>query len=181
MKIDRKVEIIYLLLNELESGDVFDLQFSKLKNEISLDEYRIIESELIRLKVVDVKTEPNGNTLNGLAEFIINAKGLEIRENKKAIKKILANKKPLDWYRIIPICVAVIFGSLGIYQKYSYNSLNEKFQVLDTENASLRSLNLSLKSELVSLKADSIYIKYKLNLNKEKPLLDTLKTKKVSY
>ena len=70
-------------------------------------------------------------------------------------------KKSLDWYKIIPICVAIIFGSLSAYQKYSYNSLNVKFENLKVEN-------FSLKYELDSLKINLTDMRSKENLNKEK-------------
>ena len=72
-------------------------------------------------------------------------------------------KKTLDWYKIIPIGVAIIFGSLSAYQKYSYNSLDGKFETLEVEND-------SLKSELDSLKVNLTDMKKKKNLNKEKSL-----------
>lgn len=74
------------------------------------------------------------------------------------------NKNNLNWYKIIPILVAIIFGGLNVYQKYDYNNLKNNYD--------------SLKVERDSLKLKLTYMNNNSSVNKEKPLLDTLQTKK---
>ena len=96
-----------------------------------------------------------------------NNKTLQFVKQKGFKNEFKKQKKTLDWYKIIPICVAIFFGSLSAYQKYSYNSLDAKFETLEIEND-------SLKSELKFLK---INLNEK-NAKKEDSLLDTFKIKK---
>jgi hypothetical protein len=87
-------------------------------------------------------------------------------ENGGLTKEYKKSKK-LDWYKIIPICIAVIFGILNVYQKY--------------DNKNLKEHNNSLIVGVDSLKTELNHLKYNPTLNKEKSLQDTLRTKKESY
>jgi hypothetical protein len=102
MDLDKKVEIIYSILNELEYGDLFDFNFSKLKKDISLNDYRMIEGDLLKSNLVRIKKEPHTNdTLNGVANYVIEPKGIEIRKSKLAIKEILNPKEEISRSNII--------------------------------------------------------------------------------
>ena len=57
-------------------------------------------------------------------------------------------RKTLDWYKIVPICIAIIFGSLNAYQKYSYNYLDAKFETLEVENDSLKVKLTNIKNKM---------------------------------
>ena len=76
------------------------------------------------------------------------------------------NEKSLDWYKIIPIILSVLFGLLNVYQKYDYNLLKTDYNSLKTQRDSLKE-KLSDKSN-------------KMIVSKEKPLKDTLRTKNLN-
>lgn len=68
-------------------------------------------------------------------------------------------RKTIDWYKIVSICVVIFFGSLSFYQEYSYNSLDAKFETLEVENDSLKSKIDSLKVKLNNIKKSESILK----------------------
>lgn len=92
-------------------------------------------------------------------------KGIELKDSELGFTKFEKSliPKQLDWYKIIPIIIAVVFGLLNVYQKYDYNQLKSDYNSLSIERD-------SLKEKLFDVNNNTA-------VNKVISLSDTLQTK----
>ncbi|WP_209406391.1 hypothetical protein [Pseudozobellia sp. WGM2] len=120
-----------------------------------------------------------GKPANNSGYFNLTEKGLDLKNfgkgHLKFVKKL--NSKPLDWYKIIPIILTIVFGSVSAYfLKANYDlKLNELN--LREINDSLIKNNGNLKNQLLIYKDSLVEMQEKLNGHALKPLSTTSKTK----
>ncbi|WP_203259002.1 hypothetical protein [Hyunsoonleella ulvae] len=99
--------------------------------------------------------------------LLLDEKGIELKSFGKgylAFKKSL-KAKPLDWYRVVPIILTIVFGCLNLYQKSEYSGLKNRFETLKKDSD-------SLKNEYNSLKVKSDSLKVELSRLRHKPIED---------
>ncbi len=135
----RKSELISLMLNKIKGVSLYEHE--RYDKDIDFEEYVIIENLLIKYEFVEVKTEPHTNsTLNGVAGILINAKGIEYKNNLKQIKRIITDYKPFTYYQKTYIILFILFGCLGIYKtlfpsvsKFDFLELKRDFRELNQD------------------------------------------------
>jgi len=170
--IEKYPESIYLI-DLIDSG--FIIQKSKslaviFSNEI--DEFERLVFIISKYDCADCKIIPP-HIFNEHSSITKNEKTIQFKSQggfKKVYKEF---KKPLDWYRIIPIILSVIFGSLTIYfsknifdLKENQSDLNIKYDSLTNENDSLKADNTYLMNLVDSLKVEHKSQLGKLNSQK---------------
>jgi len=169
MKIHEKEKVIKFLdwlIEDIENVEYFNIKdFINKYKDISEHEKSYLPYSI---ESIGKTYELFENTLNSEDWFKLTEKGIELKEYGKgfnAFEKKLKSK-PLDLYKIIPIVLSVIFFALNFYQKNNYDDLKNQYD--------------SLKIEYDSCKQKLSDLNNKMIANKEKPLLDTLKTKNLS-
>ncbi|WP_421824983.1 hypothetical protein [Flagellimonas oceanensis] len=94
-----------------------------------------------------------GKRANNSGYFNLTEKGLELKKfgkgNQKFVKKL--KSKPLDWYKVIPIVLTVVFGSLNLYQNNEISelkdNLNKKQSQIDSCSAELNQIKAIHKGD----------------------------------
>jgi hypothetical protein len=124
-------------------------------NKILIPEYFKYETSENRDFLQDIRRElKEFSEFHGYFEWFadgscrLTEKGLDAEEKGGHLKhKKSLTKKPLDWYKIIAIILAVIFGSFNLYQKYDYNNLKTQYNSLRTINENMVN-NILLKNSV---------------------------------
>lgn len=142
---------VWTLLKDEEDFD-FELATEELKQEM-LD----LSSRVERLGVIYKYFDKVDHFEYRLTEKGIKAK--ELGGHEEYEKHI--SKKPLDWYRIIPICLTVLFGISALYYanrnynlKLKQTESSEKITELKKQITHSNSESDSLKIELRSTKIE---------------------------
>ncbi|MFD1163079.1 hypothetical protein [Hwangdonia seohaensis] len=95
--------------------------------------------------------------------LMLDEKGIELKDFGQGYLKFEKSlkSKPLDWYKIVPIILTVVFGCLNLYQKSEYSGLKNRFEILKSDFDSLTVERDSLKIELNRLNNKQIEYKDK--------------------
>jgi len=102
-------------------------------------------------------------------EYRLTEKGIKAKElgGHQEYEKFIS-KKPLDWYRIVPICLSIIFGISAVY--YANRNYNLKLKQTESKEKTLElekklieseSINDSLNNELLLTKIELEKLKNK--------------------
>lgn len=163
------IKLLDLLIKRIEDFKLFSIQGIFFK-EFKPNEKDRTEVNIFFEKVNSVILFGTNNDLfekyNENGWYSLTEKGKELKKSNLGYVKFSNKLKPkkYDLYKIIPIILTVVFGSLNVYQNYDYRELKKKYDSLNTEYDSLK-LKLN-------------YLNNKIIEYKVKPLSDTLKSKK---
>jgi hypothetical protein len=86
-------------------------------------------------------------------------KGIEFKKSEKTYLKYnkLVSTTPVDWYKIVPIVLSVVFFCFNFYQRHNYNQLKINYNSIKTQNDSLQ---LNKRNSLLKdyIKIDSLNV-----------------------
>ena len=174
MKIHGKEKIIKFLdwlIEDIENVEYFNIkEFINKYKDISSHEKGYLPYSIESIGKTYNLFE---NTLNSDEWFKLTRKGIDLKESGKGFNEFekSLNKKPLDWYKIIPIILTILFGTLSAYfLKANYD--------LKVNESSLTIQNEFLKEGLVSYKDSVAEIKEQLKLLKLKASENNVITKR---
>jgi hypothetical protein len=158
------------------NSDIFNLVKKEKEVEYSGLHLRLKTSDLrIRESISKLKTE------YGLISVInrkisLTEKGEKFNNFESYLESL--NKNPLNWYKIVPIILTIVFGSISFYfLKANYDLKVSESNLIKT-NDSLTNDNENLKSELLIHKDSVAELKEQLRLLKLKPSESTVIAKK---
>ncbi|WP_442264552.1 hypothetical protein ACSIGC_09305 [Tenacibaculum sp. ZS6-P6] len=157
-----KTEIEYLNIVLSEIQDITSFNVWKILSEDEDFEFELATEEL-KQEMLDMSSRVQrlGMTYKYFDkidhfEYRLTEKGIKAKElgGHQEYEKFIS-KKPLDWYRIVPICLSIIFGVSAVYYanrnynlKLKQTESKEKTSELEKKIIEFESKNDSLNKEL---------------------------------
>ena len=147
-----KTEIEYLNFVLSEIQDITSFNVWKILSEEEDFEFDLATEEL-KHEMLDISSRVQrlGTTYKYFDqidhfEYRLTEKGIKAKElgGHQEYEKFIS-KKPLDWYRIIPICLSIIFGISAVY--YANRNYNLKLKQTESKERSLELEKKIIESE----------------------------------
>ena len=167
-EIIEKIDLLFEKITDFNAFSINNIFFKEIKpNEKNKDEVENFHNIVSETKLFGMNNDLF-EKYNDNGWFSLTEKGKELKLSNfgfiKFNKKL--KQKKFDLYKIVPIILTIVFGSLNIYQKYDYRELKNNYDSLKFERDSLKQKLTDLNNKTVE---------YKVNT-----LTDTLETKKES-
>ncbi|WP_159948604.1 hypothetical protein [Polaribacter septentrionalilitoris] len=167
-EIIEKIDLLFEKITDFNTFSINNIFFKEIKpDEKNKDEVKKFFDIVNETKLFGMNNDLF-EKYNDNGWFSLTEKGKELKLSNFGYNKFTKKSKPkkFDLYKIIPIILTIVFGSLNIYQKYDYRELKNNYDSLKFERDSLKQKLTDLNNKTVEYK---VYT-----------LTDTLKTKKES-
>jgi hypothetical protein len=173
MPYKKEIEYLNFVLSEIQ--DITSFNVWKILSEEEDFEFDLATEEL-KGEMLDMSSRIQrlGTTYKYFDkidhfDYRLTEKGIKAKElgGHQEYEKFIS-KKPLDWYRIIPICLSIIFGISAVY--YANRNYNLKLKQTESKERTLELEKKIIESESKkdSLNKELLMIKIKLKKFKNK-------------
>ncbi|PKG42674.1 hypothetical protein CXF67_09030, partial [Psychroflexus sp. MES1-P1E] len=156
-EIIEKIDLLFEKITDFNMFSINNIFFKEIiPNEKNKDEVENFHNIVSETKLFGMNKDLF-EKYNNNGWFSLTEKGKELKISNFELIKFTKKSKPkkIHLYKIIPIILTVLFGSLNIYQKYDYRELKNDFDSVKIERDSVKQKLIYLNNRTVEYKENT--------------------------